>query len=223
MKNAKLFLSTLVLTGVLATNVSAVEANYGQYGQVTGEQPGNNIDIDKKVAAPGTATQKGGVQAGKYFDNLTGSDQRFNPGDKVVFKLVVKNTSNKTLKNITVTDTLPAYMEPLVGPGTYDKDKRTITYTIAELQPGKEDVRYLETQIFTVGKLPADKGIIEFVNVAAAKADGAYDEDNAKYYAAKEVIGVTSVPKTGPALGLAFLALQGTGLAAGIYLVRRKA
>lgn len=223
MKNIQLFMTTLLVSALMLIAAQPAQASYGQYGQVTGEQPGQNIMIDKKVAEPGTAEKnKGGTTAGVYQDNLTNPEDRFAPGERVVFKIVVKNTSRETLKNIVVTDKLPSYIVPQVAPGTYDKNTHTLTYTIPELAPGAENVQYIEAGIYPQGQLPSDRSIIEQINNVDAKAQDAYDADNAKFYIEKEVIGVTTMPNTGPEAGLALLGLQGAGIALGLYLRKRK-
>lgn len=221
-KHISLFITSLVATAAFSMNAPVAEANYGQYGQYgqygsDGIQPGQSIIIDKLVAEPGSVN-KGGDATGVYKDNLSLTDKKFKPGEQAVFKIVTKNVSNVTLKNVVVRDYVPTYMEPMVGPGSYDKNTRIITYTISELKPGQEDVQYVKMQIYPQDKLPADQGIVKFVNKVDAKADSAFDEDTTQLFAEKEIIGITEVPKTGPELGLAFLALQAAGLSAGLFL-----
>lgn len=222
MKTSKTFLIALTLAGSVLALAQPAQAQYGQYGQ-QGQyggsvQPGQNILIDKLVAEPGTTLGKGGDAAGIFKDNLLLTDKRFVPGDQAVFKIIVKNVSNVTIKNIVVKDVLPAYLEPMVGPGTYDKNTRTITYTIAQLKPGEENVQFVKTQIFGQNQLPADQGIIKFVNNVSVQAQNASDTDSSQFFAEKQPLAITQVPKTGPELGLAFLALQGIGLAIGLKL-----
>lgn len=227
MKNTQKFLIGLVLSGVLMALPQSAHAQYGgQYGSTGqygsygsgGNVPSNKIEIDKKVAQANTVFNKGGVQTAVYKDNLSLSDVRYQPGAKAVYKLIVKNTSNTVLKNIAVTDFIPAFEEPMVGPGNFDKNTRQISYVIKQLNPGQSDTQYLEVQIYPQDKLPADKGIVEINNKAQAKAENAFSEDTSKLFVEKQAIAITEVPKTGPELGLAFLALQGVGLAIGLKL-----
>lgn len=223
MKTLKNFIATTIVAGALVAQAQPAHAQYGQYGQYNGygdnkPEEGNNIFIDKQVAEPGTATTKNGVQAGVYRDNLSINGTRYQPGQEVVFKIIVKNISDKTLTNITVTDRLPDFGDPLVGPGSYNSDNRTITYVINELKPNQEDVQYVRMQIYSQGKLPANQGITSQINNAEVTVGDKKDQDSAQYFIEKQVINITEVPKTGPELGLAFLALQGIGLAVGLKL-----
>lgn len=226
MKNVTRFLVTLTATAAVMASAQSVGAQqygtgqYGQYGQYGQQptQPGQRILIDKKVATPGSATGKAGEGAGVYVDNLLQTDARFSPGDQIVFKIIVKNTTNQTLRNVVVRDIIPTYVEPIVGPGNYDAGTRTITYTIPELVPNAEDIQYLKMQVLPQHKLPANESLIRQVNTAEARFENQQDTDTAQYFVEKQVTGVTRVPDTGPGLGLAFLALQGAGLAIGLKL-----
>lgn len=217
-------LSTLALTGAVLVSAQPAGAQqynqYGQYGQYGTKPttPGQQILIDKLVAQPGTANGKGGEFVAVYKDNLLLSDPRYAPGDQVVFKVVVKNVSGTTLKNIVVKDTIPAYVEPMVGPGTYDAKTRTVTYTIAELKPNEENVQYMKMQIFPQNKLPANESVIKQLNNVEVRVNTLQDTDSSQFFTEKQAIGVNEVPKTGPELGLAFLAVQGLGLAIGLKL-----
>ncbi len=226
MKTLNAFIVSTFIAGAVMAQAQSVGAQtnqygqYGQYGQPT--IPGQTIIIDKLIAEPGTATNKGGVNAGIYRDNLPANGERFMPGEEVVFKLLVKNITNTTLQNISVVDRVPEFVEPLVGPGTYNSVNRTITYVIKELKPDVEDVAYIRMKVFAQNKLPANQILFAQINNAEATANGQKDQDSAQYFVEKQPIVVNQVPKTGPALGLAFLALQGLGLAIGLKLRTHK-
>lgn len=191
---------------------------YGQYGQYGGATPAQSIVVDKKVAS-GTMT-KGGVT--NYVDNFSPADPRFNPGAKVYFQVKVKNTSNTKVTNVMVKDVVPAYVEPVEGPGAYDPKTRTITYTLPELNPGQEDVKYFLMQVVAQDKLPADKGLMCTTNRAEAQSGGMKDDDTAQFCIEKVVTNVQQAPAAGPEFGLAVVALQAAGLGAGMYLRKRK-
>lgn len=187
---------------------------YGQYGSAT---PAQSIIVDKKVGYG--STTKGGVP--QYVDNFSPSDARFAPGQKVYFQVKVKNTSNVKLTNVQVKDIVPAYVMPVEGPGTFDANSRTISYTIAELNPGQEDVKYFLMQVIAQEQLPADKGLMCLTNRAEAQAGAMNDNDTAQFCIEKVVTGVQKVPATGPAFGLALVGLQFAGVGAGLYLRKK--
>ncbi|MCX7996636.1 MAG: DUF11 domain-containing protein [Patescibacteria group bacterium] len=230
MKNINRFIGTLALAIALvasAASVSAQQYGSGQYGTgpySTGSygqqptQPEQRILVDKQVATPGSATGSAGETAGVYRDNLPLSYERYQPGQEVVFRIIVRNISNVTVQNVVVRDTIPSYAEPMVGPGIYDAATRTVTYTISQLQPNEENVQYVKMKIFAQSRLPANETIIRQVNTVEARLGTEQDIDTAQYFIEKQVVGVSKVPDTGPELGLAFLALQGIGLTVGLKL-----
>jgi uncharacterized repeat protein (TIGR01451 family) len=236
MKNLKLFSLTLLTVSMLfATATPAFAGNnqygqYGQYGQQPGEeqpyssptQPAESLLVDKLVAFPGTQNTKGGVSSDRFVDNLSANDLRFAPNSRVLFRIKVKNTSGVTLKNVTMRDFIPDYMEPVGGPGNYDENTRTITYVIPEIKAGEEKVYDFEMQLVAQNKLPADKGIVCVINKVEAFTDMTRDEDASQLCVEKSVQGITTVPKTGPGLGLLVLAGNVLGLGAGAYLRRMK-
>jgi uncharacterized repeat protein (TIGR01451 family) len=203
--------------------VSQVSADYGcngQYGQYGGCNPSYSILINKLVGVPAGSTVTDPT-APNYVDNLSPSDPRFKSGQLIFFKLVVKNTSNTGLTNVTVKDFVPSYIEPVSGPGTYDGNSRTITFNAGDFAAGEEKVYYFKMQVDSVQYLPADKGLFCIVNKAQAYNNQASSEDSAQLCIEKQVAGVTTVPSAGPELGLLLLGLNLGGLGAGIFLKRK--
>jgi len=200
--------------------VSPVRAQYGQYGQYGGTTSSDSILIDKQVGKPIT-TSKGGSTSIEYVDNLTTSDAHFQPGAEVDFKIKVKNTSNNVLDNVTVTDTLPSYIEPIEGPGTYDSNTRIITFSAGSFAPSEEKVYYLKTQLYGQDKLPTDRGLFCLTNYAKAYNNNASDDDSAQFCIEKQVIGSSQTPQTGPELNYALLAGQIALLGVGITIKKK--
>jgi len=217
----KLSLSLAFVTALFLSFAVPSFAQYGQYGQYGQTTSSQSILIDKQVGKPVGVT-KGGVTEVEYVDNLTLSDTRFKPGAEVDFKIRVKNTSNVTLNSVTVTDTIPAYIEPIEGPGTYDSTTRIITVNAGSFAPNEEKVYFLKTQLYGQDKLPSDKGLMCITNYAKAYNDNTSDDDTAQFCIEKEVIGVTQAPKAGPELNFLLLAGQMGILGVGV-LIKKKA
>jgi hypothetical protein len=199
---------------LLALNVSAVNAQYGQYG---GETPSYSLLIDKMVAKPGT--QKG--ETAQYVDNLSPSDPRFSPSQDVWFKIKVKNTANVALQAVEVKDYVPEYILPIEGPGKWDPQTRTLTWNAGNFAVDEEKTYYLKMRVYEQKLLPADKGLFCIVNKASAKNNVAYDEDTAQICIEKQVLGVAQVPTAGPEMGLALLAGNLLTLTIGLQLKKR--
>lgn len=204
----------LALSSVYLILASPTMAQYGQFVQPT---PAQTILIDKMVAKPYTPT-KGGVVNTQYVDNLTPSDPRFSPGQEVMFKLRVKNTSNVTLNNVTVKDYVPAYMEPVEGPGTYDSTSRIIMFDAGSFAPNEEKTYYVKMQLYSQDKMPANKGLFCLTNKGQVYNGYASDDDSAQFCVEKTVVGVTTAPKAGPEAGILLLGAQGILMGVGYSL-----
>lgn len=206
---------------ITAPAVSAGNGQYGQYGQYGGGAPERSIMVDKMVAT-GQKT-KGGQQT--FVDNLLPSDPRFAPNTQVTFQIKVKNTSDVTLKNVTVRDILPTFVDAVEGPGEYDANSKTISWTYSELKSGEEKIERVIAQIKPQNQLPADKGLMCMTNKAVVTADNATDEDTSQFCVEKQVVtsegtAPTATPEAGAPL-LIIGALNLLGLAGGIALRKR--
>lgn len=211
----------IALLLITAPAVSAGNGQYGQYGQYVGGAPEHSIMVDKMVAT-GQKTKGGQLS---FVDNLSPSDPRYAPNTQVTFQIKVKNTSDVTLKNVTVRDILPTYVDAVEGPGDFDPNSKTISWTYAELKSGEEKIERVIAQVKPQNQLPADKGLMCMSNKATVTADNATDEDTAQFCVEKQVVtpegkAPTATPEAGAPL-LAIGALNLLGLAGGIALRKR--
>ena len=214
MKNFFLF---LFATLIFALPVDADSGQYGQYGQYAGGAPSTSIMIDKTVSR-GEET-KGGIT--QYVDNYAATDPRFSAGQKVFFQIKVKNTSNVTLKNLQVKDILPSYLDASEGPGAYDANTKTISWTYPELKAGEEKIEKIVGVVVDQSRMPQDKGLFCVSNKSTVNANNSYDEDAAQFCIEKQVIGAAQVPTACPEYGILVTALSFAGLGAGIYLKKK--
>lgn len=214
MKNKNLFIAILLPTTIYLLLTTNVLADFGQYGQYGQPVPAQTILIDKMVGKPTFTKTKGGVMNVEYVDNLTPSDVRFKPGQEIMFKLKVKNTSTITIDNVTVKDFIPAYMEPIEGPGTFDANTRVITFPAGSFNPNEEKTFYIKMQLYTQEKMPANKGLFCLVNKSQVYNNYASDDDSAQFCIEKQVVGVKKAPESGPEAGI--LLLGANTLLAGI-------
>lgn len=198
----------------------SVSAQYGQYGQYGAPAPSKAILIEKLVGKP--SLTKGGATDTTFVDNLSVSDPRFSPQQEVLFKLVVKNTSDVTLSNVEVKDFVPDFLEPVEGPGTFDSASRTITFNAGDFAVNEEKTYFLRMRFVSQDRLPSDKGILCLVNKAEARTSEVFDEDTAQLCLEKEVVGAPQQPSAGPEAGLVLLAFNALAAGAGIWLRKRK-
>ncbi len=190
-----------------SVNADGIQGTYGQYGG--GEQ--GKVLVDKLVRNPVT---------GEYVDNLGLNDPKYVAQNAVFFKIVVENTGNKTLDQINVVDTIPAYLEYVSG-GSYEVATRKISYTFDNVRPGEKRSTVFQTRVVALEKMPAEKSILCPVNVVVASSpqDGS-DEDTAQLCIEKKVMAV-KVPETGDPMGLVLGLSALPTLVAGVKLRRK--
>lgn len=150
----------------------------GQICVRTGE-----LQINKEVFNPNPKVKK-------FVDNITleNPDTRytFAPGEEVKFRLRIKNTGDNVLNKVTVTDTLPNFLEPVEGNFTFD---------ITDLQAGQVAERELKARVVVISKLAKDKALFCDVNRAEAVSQDMKDVDTANVCAEKKAPG--ELPKAG--------------------------
>lgn len=206
MKNLIAFVIGSVATTLCVLNLAPlVKADSGQYGQYGQPAPAQTILIDKTVGKPNAIMTKGGLVNVEYVDNLSPADPRFRPGQQVLFKIKVKNTSTVSLSQVTVQDYVPTYVEPMEGPGNYDAGTRIISWDAGSFAPNEEKTYDLKMQLYPQDKLPANKGLFCLTNKAQASNSVTSDDDTAQFCVEKEVIGVKKAPEAGPEAGVLIL------------------
>jgi uncharacterized repeat protein (TIGR01451 family) len=185
--------------------------------------PSINIVIDKLVSMPGTT--KGGET--EFVDNLSPSDPRFAPGDTIVFKLKVQNTSDTELNDVTVSDFLPGSVTFVDGDGELN-DEGDVVINAGTFGAGEVKEFTINVRARAQNELPADQGLVCEINRGHVQADEAEDDDTAQFCIEKQVIGVPgapervpAVPQAGPQMGILLIGSQLGLLGTGIYLRRK--
>jgi len=195
------FLTILAFLGVTKASYAAIrcETQYGG-GEIcvtTGQ-----LQINKKIWNP----DKGG-----WVDNLYVGDHVFKTGDFVKFKLIIKNVGDDTLHEVKVVDVLPDF---LFFTGT-----TTSEYIFQTFNPGVTEEREIEARVVSDSQLKVNQDCD--VNTAEVTSkEGFHDKDTAKLCVTKKVLGITTLPKTGPTNTFLILSLSAVAGLAGIALVR---
>lgn len=208
MKKLIAVFATVISLATLMSVKPALAQQYGQYGQYGQPVPSQQILVEKLVSTP-VATKGGQVN---FVDNLSPSDARFVPGDTILFKLKVKNTSDTKLTNVIVEDFMPSSIDLIEG---------SASIKVGDLAAGQEKEFILKARAKDQAKLPVDRGLICEVNRVRATATGVSDEDTAQFCIEKQVTPVKQVPQAGPEAGILLLGFNllslGTGLALSKY------
>ncbi len=174
------------------------EASY-MYGD---EEPTSQLIVDKQL----TTTDIDGWQ-----DNLPTSQLVLKDDDLITFRITVKNSGDKELKKITVTDTLPQYLTVVFNPGELDQDNNQITWEIENLKAGEEETFKIRAHVDTEDETVVD-GTLCLINKVEAKAEsGEHDQDTTSFC----IVAPEELPEAGN--GVSEI-LMGTGFAAMIGL-----
>lgn len=192
----------LLFTFAFLFLTSVRSANGYMYGE---GQLSSQLIVDKRVRAINTEWQ----------DNLPASQVTFKEGEVVEFEIKVKNSGDKELKNIKVTDYLPSFFEFVFGPANSD-DKREINWEIEDLSEGEEQSFQIRGRVNDT-KQSVVEGTICLINKAKAVAEtGEADEDTASYCLA----GAKKLPTAGAGnLGLGVII---AGLIGAVGIALRK-
>ena len=220
------FLLTSVLTVLLFVNTASASVTctpiYG--GGETCVTKGE-LDIEKKINHPDAS--KGGIE--NFVDNLSITDPRFHSGDQITFKLTVTNTGDAMLNTVEVKDILPSYVTFVAGPGNFDSNSKTLTYTLKDLKAKESRTNILTVKVVDDASLP--EGTACSVNQSFVSSEGMSDQDNSQFCVEKKAQvtkgglpvkpapPVTQAPPTGPEMW-ALVGLIPAGL--GGLLLRRK-
>ncbi len=192
----------------LAFGIPPVYANVctTQYGGETTCVP-SDLTINKQVR---------NEVSGNFVENLTASDPTFAVGSDVLYKLIIKNTSGETFHPVTVKDVLPGYLTFISGPGTYNKDTHTLTFTLENLIAGETRTVEILAQVINT-----DKSVVCFTNYAEVRALNRFDSDTAQACLQTNVLGATTLPVAGFNDLVLLLPFAGVGLAAFALLKKR--
>jgi len=199
----KLFFFSFLLIAGLAffTKNARADYMYGN-GEVT-----RQIIVDKKLKP---------VSWSKWYDNLSINDISLEAEKLVEFKILVKNSGEGDLADISVADTLPGSVNYLFGAGEYKKDNHQVEWKIDHLNPGEEKEFKLRVQIIKSEQLP-EGGSFPVVNRVKVIANtGETDEDTAQFYIKGRV---EQLPEAG--INLALGTILALGAAATGFLGRK--
>lgn len=210
---------TSLLTVIAMFLMIALPVSADQYGPYDSPKESVDISVDKMIGVPHST--KGGTTDYTYVDNLSTNDYRFGPQDVVYFRIIVKNTADKTLNNVVLNDVGPDYVQMLENPGTVHGNMLKIE--VGTLNAGEEKEYIVKGRVAHHDNLPTDKGVVCVTNKARAGNADAGDEDNAQFCIEKSVSktkgGVPAqVPEAGAAEGLMIMGAAAMLAGAGFRL-----
>ena len=123
-------------TGSITNTATIVNAVGGNSELVEGKSASVTTPVEPK---PGPAPDwDATLRITKEIPNM--ADGKVTLGDEFTYTITVWNSSNYTMENIVVSDTLPSEVDYVSCSGglTYDSNTRTLTATIDSLDPGRK-------------------------------------------------------------------------------------
>ena len=225
----KKYLYTILISGLLLSGLGLMPSNaYAQCQAIYGGgevcPPSFNFSIQKLVQTPGKS-------GNSFVNNLSINDPKYSPSQNVNFQIVVKNTGSNTISTLTVSDKLPQFVNFVSGPGSFDSNTKTLTFTINNLGAGQSQTFTVTGKLADANLMPSDQGIICLINQASATdSNGATNTSSSQFCVQKSVLGtsepvvfaapkVVTTPATGPEM-LPLMALIPSGLAG--FILRKK-
>lgn len=172
--------------------------------------PAGQLSVNKKVQHPRT---------GEFVDLINSGDITFTPSQEVNFRVEVKNTGSAAMSNIGASDKLPDFVNFVSGPGSFNKNNNTLTWTVDNLNSGESKFFQIKAQVKSQNEL---KGfditcVTNFVSVTKDQQTAA---DNALFCIQNQIPKVEAIqnlPKTGPP---AIILALGSLLPLGLFLKR---
>lgn len=157
---------------------------------------------------------------GVFVDNLGPSDPKFRPESFVTFRFTVQNTGDETLSKVTVSDTLPDFIDFSSGPGNFNSNTKTLTFDVLDIAGGTSKTFEIVGRTVHVAALPGDKNIVCVVNNVTAVSSSQTDTDSSQVCIEKEMI-VPQVPSAGPKDWMLTFAGIGTAATLGLFLRKK--
>lgn len=127
-----------------------------------------------------------------YVDNLLADDPHYKAGDTILFKITLNNPEDAAVNNIEVFNYLPSYVDYVKSEGKYDKDKRTITFTLNQLKSKETKVYYVEGKVIANEKLPNAEQSRCVINQARVTAINKVSQDNSLVCLTKDTSAQTN-------------------------------
>lgn len=124
-------------------------------------QEAKDFSVDKKIQTPGD---------GSFVDQIPQSDRMIAPERTMIFRIEIANKTSRTLRNITVTDTLPAHIQFVRSDIPVKQSGDKLTLTLATLETKKTSRVNIETKVKAKSSLPATSPVICVANQVEARS-----------------------------------------------------
>lgn len=209
MKKLFILLSLIVLLSIPQTTLGAgINASCPDVYGVS--CPSGNILLNKLIKNP---------QTGEWVDSLSASSVTFLAGQEVNFRIEVKNIGQTDLDNVSVEDKLPDFLDFVQGPGSFDKNSKTLKWSIDKLRVGESKLFDIKAKV--TQNLP-DMGLSCVTNFAQAKKDQMVAQDTSLFCIQTKILGeMRELPKTGISEITNMLLISFATFISSVYIFRK--
>jgi len=173
-------ISVVGLAAVLAV-IAPVKKSLAQY--YSQGEDSVQIVVDKTVRP---------IEDSKFCDNISTEQKVFVENNEIEFKIVIKNSGNNDLTNLSVEDYLPKYLTLIFYPGVFNLTENKIETSIDKLGPGESKEYLIRARISDLPKSVYSNKYIQMTNKVTVAANGVSDSDKTVYY-----VEAITVPSTG--------------------------
>lgn len=147
------------------------------YGGAGACEQSGAIKINKQVKNP---------ESNAFVENLTINNPQYQPGETIIFKITITNTSGDTLEKIEVFDFFPQYIDFVKGDGRYDQAKKTLVISVDQIKSKETKTYMVETKAVAKEKLPDEPQSRCIINQVSVKTNNNTSQDNTLVCIAKE-------------------------------------
>lgn len=171
------------------------------------------ISVNKQVKNPTN---------GQFVDNLNASTYRFLNNQEVIYRINVTNSGQTDLSGVSVTDALPAEVNYVSSPASYDQNTRRVNFTIPTLVAGQTyTLEYKAKVVASTNKGGVEQAACP-VNTVEVRVNDLYAKDQAMICVGGEVLGeVQELPITGPKETMMILGGSAILMGMSVYLFRK--
>jgi uncharacterized repeat protein (TIGR01451 family)/LPXTG-motif cell wall-anchored protein len=188
MKN--IFFSHLIFLPIISFILSATQTSFAQtisptpsvcppvYGGGEICLQAKDFRINKTILHP---------KSGRYVESLDQKDATISPERTVLFQVTLINTTTRTLRDITITDSLPASLQFVKANPSIKVSGREISYKIASLPAQATTTISLETKVVAEPSFPEGQNVLCTANIIQARLGSQVGGDIVPFCIQKEI------------------------------------
>lgn len=170
-----------------AAGTSSCQIVYGG-GKICPEN--TSFSIESLIQVPGSKQEN-------FINNMSGNDPKYKPLQNAVFKIKISNTGADKIKRLEIVNTLPEFVDFVLGPGNFDKEKKTLTFEALDIDPGQTREFLIAGRTSEEKFFPANQSVACGTNYAKAVEENSITAESSSQVCIEKDTSVKG-EKTGP-------------------------